>query len=40
MGYIKFIDEDGVLDLEDATEEERFQIWIDLFGEQEKMKGK
>jgi hypothetical protein len=38
MGYIKFIDEDGVLDLEDATEEEQFQIWIDLFGEQQKGK--
>ena len=38
MGYIKFIDEDGVLDLEDATPAERERIWLDLFSEQQKGK--
>jgi hypothetical protein len=38
MGYIKFLDEDGVIDLEDMNEEQIFNIWIDLFNEQQKGK--
>lgn len=38
MGYIKFIDEDGVIDLEDMNEEQIFNTWIELFGEQQKGK--
>ena len=38
MGYIKFLDEDGVIDLEDMSEEQIFNTWIELFNEQQKGK--